>query len=1264
MEALVSLLAVIPPTPYGLPSVQEPSAHEPPTQFALVPPQPTARPSDSSSVDSIPVDSSLLFRISELDPFHSLQTRLSPETSSSSGSQSAISRLANVVDDSHEFKINVDLSIDSSDLAQKAFAEMFKKEKISNWLFDVVILLTFELVRNGNPIGPPFHPDGPVDIILDSAIASAVSLFALGDKSIIERGGVALLSPAARRTEPLVEQRENIILTPKNVQALRTLFNIAHRLHNVLGPSWVLVLDTLAALDRAIHSPHATTQEVSTSVPWLTQESSGQYSDFNILSSLNSQLFESSALMHISAVKSLLSALGQLSQQCLQGSSSNVGLSSTQRTGSISFSVDRMISILVNNLHRVEPLWGLVVGHFLELSGNSNQHLRSMGLDALDRSICAVLGSDHFQLHMSSRHVGETHQSENVLAGLRSLECSIVSPLRTLYFSTQSIDVRAGSLRILLHVLERHGEKLRYSWSDILEMLRSVAHASEKDLVTLGFQSLRVILNDGLSTIPLDCLQVCIDVTGAYGSQKAELNISLTAIGLLWTTTDFIVKGLIHGHEEGNVAIPSTSQQADGEKWEDEKVSLKKMHGQAHSLIEVDPDKLVVSIFSFLQELGADERPEVRNSAVRTLFQTLGTHGQKLSQNIWEDCLWKYVFPTLDRASHMAATSSRDEWHGKELGTRGGKAVHMLVHHSRNTAQKQWDETVVLVLGGIARLLRSFFPLLRNLSNFWTGWQSLLVFVKNGIFNGSKEVALAAVNCLQTTVLSHSVKGNLPMPYLKSILDVYKHVLESQNYKSNAAGKVKQEIFHGLGELFVQARRMFDNDMYKQLLDLVHVSVKQAMTTKNTVEAEGGCLPPMQRIMLEILPLLCPPDHLSSMWSYFLQQLLQYFPRAQSPVQDEVDMPFSEPENFVKHGNQNGVASMYTKPSEALLVSGLLTASAIQTYWFAEKLVPVLVDVFLHATASEKYSMLPDILHGFRRCMTTRRDNPDGALWRKAVEGFNRLLVHDISRLSMKQEPEQSISRPITVRIWKEVADVYEIFLVGYCGRALPSNILSAATLKADESLEMTMLNILGDKILKLQIDAPIDILQRLVSTLDRCASRTCSLPVEMVERLPAHCGRFSLTCLQKLFSIASYDWEDDEWNSSRFEVSKIAIVAVMERCEHILNRFLIDENDLGERPLPTARLEEVIYVLQELARLIIHPATASILPVDPRLKCGVGEEGTRGKRTHLFVLYPSFCEIVISRVAMVRDLVQVLLRLTGEEMGLRKFTQQPPVKS
>lgn len=48
-----------------------------------------------------------------------------------------------------------------------------------------------------------------------------------------------------------------------------------------------------------------------------------------------------------------------------------------------------------------------------------------------------------------------------------------------------------------------------------------------------------------------------------------------------------------------------------------------------------------------------------------------------------------------------------------------------------------------------------------------SGWESLLVFVKNSILNGSKEVSLAAINCLQSTVVSHSPKVVPPMlPYV------------------------------------------------------------------------------------------------------------------------------------------------------------------------------------------------------------------------------------------------------------------------------------------------------------------------------------------------------------------------------------------------------------------------------------------------------------------------------------------------------------------
>ena len=50
------------------------------------------------------------------------------------------------------------------------------------------------------------------------------------------------------------------MLSPKNVQALRTLFNIAYRLHHLLDGAWVTVLENLNSLDRILESPSTTTQ--------------------------------------------------------------------------------------------------------------------------------------------------------------------------------------------------------------------------------------------------------------------------------------------------------------------------------------------------------------------------------------------------------------------------------------------------------------------------------------------------------------------------------------------------------------------------------------------------------------------------------------------------------------------------------------------------------------------------------------------------------------------------------------------------------------------------------------------------------------------------------------------------------------------------------------------------------------------------------------------------------------------------------------------
>ncbi|XP_021311537.1 protein MON2 homolog isoform X3 [Sorghum bicolor] len=1046
-----------------------------------------------------------------------------------------------------------------------------------------------------------------------------------------------LQSPGSKRSETSLDQRDSIILTPKNVQALRTLFNVAHRLHNVLGPSWVLVLETLSALDRAIHSPHASTQvldEVSASVSRLSRDTSGQYSDFHILSSLNSQLFESSALMNIAAVKSLLSALHQLSSQHISGSSQL----SVQQIGSISFSVERMTTILVNNLHRVEPIWDQIAAHHLELANCSNPQLRSMALDSLDQSICSVVGSEKFQGISSAPHQFQesnlVKESETV-----SFEYAVLSPLVILYSSNKNVDVQMGALKILLHVLERHGEKLSYSWPSILHMLRAVTDASEKDLISLGFQSIRVIMNEGLATIPVQCLHECILVTGAYGTQKTDINISLTSVGLLWTATDFIVKGLISKPiEQADVQSGGTIKDANSKQ-----VPAKQI---------VDYSILFFSVFSVLQKLGSDDRPEVRNSAVRTLFQTLSTHGQKLSKSMWEDCLWLYVFPMLEHVSHLASTSSRDEWQGKELGTRAGKAVHMLIHHSRNTAQKQWDETIVLVLGGIARLLRSFFSYLQQLRKFSSGWVLLLDFIKNSILNGSKEVALAAINCLQTFVVSNCPKGNLESPYVKSVLDIYELVLQtSPNFKNDSTDKVKQEVLRGLGDLYVQARSLFNGDMYLRLMAIMHLMIKTTLNPTD-YDSELGSIPAVQRGILEIIPMLRPTAVLSSMWTPLLLELLCYLNGHEGPLQKNSKQIHDRNSQVLVDGAKRALVE------RSNLNGGGTKLDMVGSGWgilFVEKLVPIIVNLFLEAPPNERFSASPEVIQGLGRCMNTRRDNPRGTLWRISAECFNRVVTDEVRQDNADCKSDVNSYKLSRARFWKEVADVYETFLVGSCGRVLSSDVPSADYITADETLEMSVLTVFGDDILKLQNDAPVEVLQRLVNCLDHCASRTGSLPVQTVGLLPLHCSRFSLSCLQMMFSLCS-SIAKTTLCAAASETSKVSISILMKRCEIILGQFLADENDLGEHPLPSVRVEETICVLQELARLIIDIDTASALNIPPYLKQALGENKSHG-RAHLLSLLPTFSELVISREARVRELVQVLLRLISSELGLHRLT-------
>lgn len=151
-------------------------------------------------------------------------------------------------------------------------------------------------------------------------------------------------------------------------------------------------------------------------------------------------------------------------------------------------------------------------------------------------------------------------------------------------------------------------------------------------------------------------------------------------------------------------------------------------------------DKLWMCLYARLGELCVDTRPAVRKSAGQTLFSTISAHGTLLRQPTWQVLLWQVLFPLLDKVRNLSNSAS------SEKVDAGG---NILIHHTRNTAQKQWAETQVLTLSGVARVFNTKRQLLQALGDFPRAWSILLEFIENSALSKNNEVSIAALKSFQ-----------------------------------------------------------------------------------------------------------------------------------------------------------------------------------------------------------------------------------------------------------------------------------------------------------------------------------------------------------------------------------------------------------------------------------------------------------------------------------------------------------------------------------
>jgi hypothetical protein len=256
--------------------------------------------------------------------------------------------------------------------------------------------------------------------------------------------------------------------------------------------------------------------------------------------------------------------------------------------------------------------------------------------------------------------------------------------------SAADLEVRRMGLETLYRILESAGQALECGWQRIFGILAS---ACPGRLVRVGFPALQLICTDYLAALDADELRLCVATLSSYGRQAEDVNIALTSGGLLWQVSDH---------------LQARRKEADA--------------AQAAVLAE-----LWMFLLHQLLAMSEDDRQEVRDGAIQTIFRNLELYGDILTADDWDVCLWQIVFPlldTLDASIRALSSAPPPAPSPPRLGT--PTIAEELRKGPPGLQAKQWDDTKTLVLSSVGTVFADHFGRLQRTPRFAETWTTLL----------------------------------------------------------------------------------------------------------------------------------------------------------------------------------------------------------------------------------------------------------------------------------------------------------------------------------------------------------------------------------------------------------------------------------------------------------------------------------------------------------------------------------------------------------
>ncbi|CAJ0913275.1 16746_t:CDS:2, partial [Entrophospora sp. SA101] len=571
-----------------------------------------------------------------------------------------------------------------------------------------------------------------------------------------------------------------------------------------------------------------------------------------------------------------------------------------------------------------------------------------------------------------------------------------------------------------------------------------------------------------------------------------------------------------------------------------------------------------------LAKICSDVRFEVRNGANQTLFRTIDMNGSVLGSQMWHACIWKVLFPLLDsvkNASEKAVKVMNQQNNGasNDKPSSQKEFTGFMIHHSRNTADKQWDETKVLVLSGVSGIFKNFLHILVNLDDFNQAWSFFLSHLQDSCLHSSHEVAISAIKSLNTMIQFASddvhndeLKEKI-LPMWQTAWEVWERIglviITKSNVDNDNDNKKEIEISEGVvsssklissqfnqdtltafiwtfTDLYNVIQVDFEISKIKRLLKVIH----GILTYPHSPSYKSDCdyLTALQEAVLEVINILnlnvpgAPAAVLSSLADYITLAFLKIY-------NEENNKSIKEGIGYFKQKNHSQSTATIVTASDSTIATnnnttffkeeGMPSKKSYDTITyivFSKTVMHTVKDLFKKFT-DDKGIYSEEV---FAKIIWCPPSGKNVELWKIATDSFLEVVKNGLVVLKNLGDDSQNL----------EQQDIDEAFDMKFLFRLQSEVIVHIGHPYVPQELIKSMVETLkeGSKLYDTFIDERENNYNTLSSTNDLSSSFQSKKLADKVEGttakvIPVIRERFAYACLQCLFDLCSEQGEQGE---------------------------------------------------------------------------------------------------------------------------------------